>query len=121
MTSAHSILAQRNQNGKIEKRRFTISAWNAIPWMKIGENRIPKQGWVQISEEIPDEAKEILEKKEAPKKEVKKAAPVAKAIEDMSGKELVDYITANNLEIENVDSLTKSQLIDEIRKISSLS
>jgi hypothetical protein len=119
MTSAHSILAQRTENSNTQRRRFTLSAWAAIPWKKVGENRIPKQGWVQITETIPQEAKEIMEKKEAPKP--KKIAPVIKPIEELSGKELLDYVAANNIEIENADSLTKSQLINEIRKISTLS
>ena len=118
-SSAHTILARHlwktDKNGKPLTRYFTPTGWAVLPSVFHGKKPIPKSGWVQTSENIPQEAKEAMETKEikkAPKAD--KPVLVDKPIEAMSGKELLDYAVKNDLTIENPESLTKSQLLEKV-------
>jgi hypothetical protein len=133
----HIILAQnsfkKDVQGKPLRRRFTLTAWNAIPSMFHGKNKVPKQGWVQVTESIPEEAAAIINTKvtESISEEaaaiintkvtesISEEAAAITPLEKMKGAELLEYIAKNGIEIENAESLTKSQLINEIRKVSA--
>jgi hypothetical protein len=108
-----------------------LESWAVIPKMNIGKNVIPKQGWVQISDNVPEEAAAIIAKQamkgseksiedkplEAMKDNV--ISTDNKPLEAMKGNELLHYIRKNNIKIEKPESLTQTQLINEIRKVSA--
>jgi hypothetical protein len=113
MTTAHLISAQKIINGKKVVRKFTLTAWNAMPSLKVGNSIYKNSGWIQITEkEVPEEVKEIEVKK------IKKEVP-DKPIEAMSGKELLLYIQEKGLKIEGFDTMTKAELVDAICKIQA--
>ncbi len=118
-TLAHSILAE---NIKLQKLRwFTLSAFKNIPNMYDAGQSVPRQGWVQIDPkkfEEPSEAQEAAKAKAA--KEAQEAAKAKAAVgvadvkspfESMKVPEILEYIKANNIEIEGVENLPKSEII----------
>ncbi len=130
-TLAHSILAE---NIKLQKLRwFTLSAFKNIPNMYDAGQSVPRQGWVQIDPkkfEEPSEAQEAAKAKAAKEaqeaakaKAAKEAQEAAKAkaavgvadvkspFESMKVPEILEYIKANNIEIEGVENLPKSEII----------
>lgn len=82
-------------------KTFTIKAWSNLPKGKFG--------WKETSDYVSPEAKEI----EA--NNTKHSNPY-KPIDDMSGKELQEYIIENGLAIEGFKSMPKAKLLTAIKE-----
>lgn len=102
---------------KNKSRSFSLLAWSALP--------AHKYGWVQVNPnvKVPDEALKaakavkVKEAKAAKPKNVKPSKVEPSQFDDMSVKDLIEYIDSNGLDQE-LKNLPKNEIVEKLKEIN---
>jgi hypothetical protein len=124
-SAAHTVLAENVRQQKL--RWFTIMSFKSIPNMYDNGIKVPRQGWIEVDPkkfQLPNEAQEAAAAKakkeaDAAAKTKKEAdAPKVKGkFDTMKVPEILEYLKENNIEIEGVENLPKSEIIKLLNEI----